>query len=128
MEKLEKFAGVWLDHHEAHIISNHNGQEVTSLQINGHVKADVNNRYGSEVTANNSKVTKLHKFFDEIMGHLTNTQELHLLGAGTAQEQLTHYLATIPQWQKLKVSDEPTGKMNAEQTLKKIADHYSHQL
>ena len=128
MQKLEKLAGVWMDHHEAHIISNHNGREVTSLQIKGHVKADVNNRYGSEVTAHNSKVTSLHKFFHEIIEHLTNTQELHLLGTGTAQEEFTHYLANIPQWQKLKVTDEPTGKMNAEQTLNKISDHYSHQL
>lgn len=128
MQKLEKLAGVWMDHHEAHIISNHDGQEVTSMQIKGHVKADENHRYGSEVTAHNSKVTNLHKFFHEIMEHLTNTQKLHLLGTGTAQEEFTHYLANIPQWQKLKVSDEPTGKMNAEQTLNKIAEHYSHQL
>ena len=33
MEKLEKLAGVWLDGQEAHVISNHDGREVSSLQI-----------------------------------------------------------------------------------------------
>ncbi len=128
MEKLEKLAGVWLDHQEAHVISNHNGREVTALEIKAHVKSEGTGRYGSEVTANNSKTTSLHKFFNEIMSHLTNSQELYLLGTGTAQEELTNYLATIPEWKKLKVYDEPTDKMNAEQTLNKVAEHYSRSL
>ena len=128
MEKSEKLAGVWLDHHEAHIISNHDGQEVNSLQIKGHVKSHEHGRYGSEFKAHNSKTNDLHKFFNEIMGHLTNTQELYLLGTGTAQEELTHYLANIPQWKKLKVTDEPTGKMTAEMVLNKVSDHFSKNL
>ena len=128
MEKLEKLAGVWLDKQDAYVISNHDGREVTSLEIKGHVKNEGVGRYGSEVTANNSKVTSQHKFFNEIMSHLTNSQELYLIGPGTAQEELTHYLATIPEWKKMKVSDEPTDKMNAEQALNKISDHYSNRL
>ena len=128
MEKSEKLAGVSLDHHEAHIISNHDGQEVTSLQIKGHVKSEDHGRHGSEFTANNAKVNALHKFFDDILAHLTNTQELHLLGTGTAQEEFTNYLATIPQWKKMKVTDEPTGKMSAEETLNKLSEHYRHKL
>lgn len=128
MEKLEKLAGVWLDHHEAHIISNHDGRDVSSLQIKGHVKANEHGRYGSEHSAHNSKTNDLHKFFNEIMSHLTNTQELYLLGTGTAQEELTHYLEAIPQWKKMKVTDEPSGKMDGEQALNKIADYYQNKL
>ena len=128
MEKLAKLAGVWLDHHEAHIISNHDGRDISSLQIKGHIKSDENARYGSEFTANNSKANAQNKFFNEIMEHLTNTQELVLLGTGTAQEQLTNHLAEIPQWKKMKVSDVPTGKMNADEALNKITEYYKQKL
>ncbi len=128
MANAEKLAGVWLDHHEAHIVSNHNGNEVSFLQIKGQVKSDEQKGHGSEFTAHKAKVNSLHKFFNEIMKQLTNTQELHLLGIGTAQEELIHYLANIPQWKKMKVTEEATGKMNAQQTLNKIAEHFSHKL
>lgn len=129
MEHPEKLAGVWLDHHEAHIISNHDGRTVSALRVKGHVTSDTHSGgHGSEYTANNAKVNALHKFFNEILHELTNTDELHLLGTGIAQEQLIHYVKGISQWKKMKVTEESTGKLNAAQALDKVATHFQQRL
>lgn len=128
MEQVKKLAGVWMDHHEAYVISNHDGKTVTSLQVKGHVKSNHQTGHGSEYTAHNAKKDLLHKFFHEIMHLLTNTEELHLIGTGTAQEELIHYLTDIPQWKKMKITQDTAEKMRADQALNKISEYYAHKL
>lgn len=128
MAQTEKLAGIWMDHQEAFVISNHDGKTINTLEVKAHVKADYQGGYGSEHTSQNAKKNALHKFFQEAMQPLANTEELHLIGTGTAQEELMHYLAEIPQWKKMKVTQDTAGKMGADQALNAISEHYKHRL
>lgn len=78
----------------------------------------------NENAENNHEQTLLAKYFKEIATHLTNAEEVHVTGTGTAQEQFIHYLADTAQFKDVKTSDCTSTKMSDEELVDFISGRF----
>jgi len=102
--------GVWMDTHHATVVGR--AADATDgdsgFSILGHVKNPGADANSSETAEQHQAETLRHHFFKEIASHLTNAEEVHITGPGTAQEQFIHWLAETPQF-KHTVTTEATS-------------------
>jgi len=68
----------------------------------------------SEKNEQHDEKTLQHKFFKEILAHMQNAEEVHVTGTGISQEQLIHYMATIPQFKNTAAQESTSNKMSDE--------------
>src|SRR5687768_3194295 len=98
-QKNKKQFGVWMDTQHATVLGRVN-PESDDFSVLG-----VSVLEGAE---------HQHKFFKEILGYMTNAEEVHLTGTGTSQEQLIHYMADTPQFKNTTTEESTSNKMSDE--------------
>jgi stalled ribosome rescue protein Dom34 len=123
-QKNKKQFGVWMDSHHATVVGSQLADE-RKLGVLCHAENAVTENYGNERTANNTEKTLLHKFFREISTHIRNTEEIHVTGTGTAQEQFINYLAVTPQFRNIIAKESTSNKMSDEKLIEFFAAHFN---
>lgn len=78
----------------------------------------------NENTAHNHEQTLLAKYFKEIATHITDADEVHVTGTGTAQEQFIHFLADTAQFKDVKTSECTTEPMSNDRLIDHIAKKF----
>ncbi|MEJ7672548.1 MAG: hypothetical protein WKF59_07520 [Chitinophagaceae bacterium] len=66
-----------------------------------------------------------HKFYNQILSHMQNAEEVHITGTGTSQEQLMHYMADTPQFKKTVTTECTSNKMSDERLTEFIAEKFN---
>lgn len=122
--KNKKQFGVWLDTHHATIVGRADAAS-DEFSVLGHAKNPGADGNSNEHTAQNQAKTLLQQYFKEIASHLTNAEEVHLTGTGTAQEQFIHYLAETPQFKNTATSESTSNKLGDEALVELIAGKFS---
>lgn len=122
-EKTKKQYGVWMDTHHAIIIGHY--PDALALTVVGRAKNPGAGSNSNENAANNLEVTLAHKYFKEIGSQMLNADEVHIIGSGTIQEQLMHYLAETPKFKKTKVSESTCEPMSDEKLVEFFASHFN---
>ena len=110
-QKIKKQFGVWMDTHQATVVGRSNAitEEFTVLGKAGDAGAE---HTSSEKNEQNDGRASQHKFFKEILSHMTNAEEVHLTGTGTSQEQLMRYMADSPQFKNTLTHESTSNKMS----------------
>ncbi len=111
--KNKKQFGVWMDSHHATVIG-HEDAASRSFSIVGHVENPMTGNNPDEKTAHHHDQAALHHFFKEIASHLTNADQVHVTGTGTAQEQFIHFLADTPQFKNTATTEDTSNRMSDE--------------
>lgn len=122
--KNRKLFGVWMDAHNATVIGKENVEDDTYIVL-GEVKNNGADNNSNEHAANNHEVTLKQKFFKEIASVMPNVDEIHITGTGQIQEQFIKFLAETPQYKNVKSSESTTEKMNDEQLITFIVNHFN---
>lgn len=120
-EKHKKQFGVWMDLHHATVI----GRKGDDFAVIGTAKNPETPGNSNENTKHNHQQTLLSKYFKEIATHITNAEEVHITGPGTAQEQFIHFLADTPQFKDVKTSECTTKKMSDDALVEHITKEFS---
>ncbi|MDB6078502.1 MAG: hypothetical protein JWO82_2249 [Akkermansiaceae bacterium] len=122
--KNQKQFGVWMDSHRATVV----GQADPSSEefsVLGHVKNPGADGNSSESAAQHQAQTLLHHYFKEIAGHLTNAEEVHITGTGTAQEQFIHFLAETPQFKNTTTTESTSNPTSDEGLVELISGKFN---
>ena len=124
VKKNKKQFGVWMDTHHATVVgrADETSEEFTLFGKAGTDGAENNN--GEKNEYKDGK-TWQHKFFKEILSHMTNAEEVHLTGTGTSQEQLMRYMADTPQFKNTITRESTSNKMSDENLVAYISDKFN---
>ena len=120
----KKLSGLWLDHHKAIVVKNHDAQNAFKFFLCSPVKAEVQHGNSSENAANNAEQTNKAKYFKEIAHLLTNSEEVFITGPGTIQEELKNFLHDTAQFKNLKITLGTAQQMNDEEVLDAVKSHF----
>jgi hypothetical protein len=118
----QKQFGVWMDTHQATVVTTGENAGNGALLILAHIKGEEVSPSSSEKNENNQKKTVQAKFFKEITTHLQNATHVHITGTGQAQEQFMHYLAETPQFKNTKTEESTSNKMSDEKLVAFFTD------
>ena len=120
----KKLSGLWLDHHKAIVVKNHDAQNAFKFFLCSPVKAEVQHGNSSENAANNAEQTNKAKYFKEIAHLLTNSEEVFITGPGTIQEELKNFLHDTAQFKNLKITLDTAQQMSDEEVLNAVKSHF----
>ena len=120
----KKLSGLWLDHHKAIVVKNHDAQNAFKFFLCSPVKAEVQHGNSSENAANNAEQTNKAKYFKEIAHLLTNSEEVFITGPGTIQEELKNFLHDTAQFKNLKITLGTSQQMSDEEVLNAVKGHF----
>ena len=120
----KKLSGLWLDHHKAIVVKNHDAQNAFKFFLCSPVKAEVQHGNSSENAANNAEQTNKAKYFKEIAHLLTNSEEVFITGPGTIQEELKNFLHDTAQFKNLKITLDTAQHMSDEEVLDAVKSHF----
>lgn len=122
--KEKKYAGVWLDNHNAIIITNtvKEGEEV--FEIEQKVKANEHHKGGSEHSMNNAKQADMRKYFKQVSGLLLNYDAILVFGPGKSQEEFINVLSEDANFKDIKISLSNTGQLTDPQMIAKVRDFF----
>ncbi|RKS97820.1 hypothetical protein [Chryseobacterium defluvii] len=121
----KRLAGIWIDTEKAIVAKNHDSQNASEFFLCKPVKAEIQHGNSSENAGNNAERTNRIKFFKEVEGLLTNTQELYITGPGVTQEELKHYLHDTAQYKNLKITLDTSQQMPEEKILETVKNHFN---
>lgn len=121
--KNKKQFGIWMDTHHATVIGRADAT-TEEFSVLGHAENPVTGN-SDEKTAHNAERGQLHHFFKEITSHMTNAEEVHVTGTGTAQEQFIHYLADTPQFKNVVAIECTSNKMSDERLVEFISGKFN---
>jgi stalled ribosome rescue protein Dom34 len=121
--KNKKQFGVWMDTHHAVVVGR--AGEESGFSVVGKASNAGADGNSNEHAAHNQEKTLLHHYFKEIASHMTNAEEVHVTGPGTAQEQFIHFLADTPQFKNVKATECTTQKMTDEEVVEHIEKNFS---
>ncbi|MES2431998.1 MAG: hypothetical protein V4556_13775 [Bacteroidota bacterium] len=118
----QKQFGVWMDNHNATVVSNEN--EESAFTLLAHVKGELISPNSNEKNSNNHEKTVQSKFFKEIASHMVNATHAHITGTGQAQEQFIHYLLATPQFKNITTAESTANKMSDEKLVEYITNKF----
>lgn len=121
MNKQHKY-GVWMDTHKATVVGA-TAPEFEKWEILAHVEAERSTAKG-ERNENNQEQNIMAKFLKEISSHLTNANQVHITGTGTAQEQLINHLSETPEFKNAKTNESTSNEMSEEKLLEYFSDKF----
>jgi len=121
--KNRKQFGVWMDTHHATVIGRADAAS-HSFSVLGHVENPPTGNNPDEKTAHHHEQAVLRHFFKEIASHLTNADEVHVTGTGTAQEQFIHFLADTPQFKNTATTEDTSNRMSDEGLVAYISGRF----
>lgn len=116
----KQFAGVWIDHKKAIIITK-DGSEYAfkdKIEAPGKFEAD------SELRLNHAKHDDLIVYFKSLSGHLHQYDRILLIGTGIAQEQFRNYLNEDAKFKDKQIAIENTGHLTDHQMLAKVREFF----
>lgn len=122
--KSKKQFGVWMDTHHATVIGlgNECSGEFSVLGKVTNPGADGNSSGNAE---QHQAQTLLHQYFKGVASFLTNADEVHVTGTGTAQEQFVHYLAETPQFKDVLTSQSTATSLSDDYLVKLIFERFN---
>ncbi len=122
--KERKFAGVWLDHVSALVIT----QQDTGLpefSVKEKVHAHSHSSHGSsEHTMNHSSRALSEKFYKEISARIEGFDDIYIFGPGKAQEELFNHLKDNKHFHGKNLSIDSAGNLTDNQVLAKVRDFF----
>lgn len=121
--KNRKQFGVWMDTHHATVIGRADPGS-RSFAVVGHAGNPRSSGDPDEKTAHHHDQAALHRFFKEIASHLTNADEVHVTGTGTAQEQFIHFLADTPQFRNTATTEDTSIRMSDEDLVELVTGRF----
>ena len=124
MVKNKKQFGVWLDSEQA-ILAGRENTEAGTFVILAHINGSGRESNSNENAANNAEISRMHKLFKGITGHMQNVDEIHVTGTGTAQEQFISYLSSTAQYKNAVAKKSTSNKMSDDKFLEMIAAEFN---
>lgn len=109
--KRKKQFGIWMDNRHATVVGRKT-PETEEFSLVGEVNNEGATTNSSEKNEHNEEKMLQHKFFKEILLLIPNAEEVHITGTGTAQEQLRHYMADVPQFKQTTTFDSTSNRMS----------------
>ena len=122
--KIKRQFGIWMDTHHATVVG-HADAATEEFSVLGHAENPVGTANPDQKTAQNTERDHLRQFFKKITSYLTNAEEVHVTGTGTAQEQFIHYLAEIPQFKNTVANECTSNKMSDERLVEFISAKFA---
>lgn len=119
----KQFAGVWLDNHQAMIITSPetNSGEYSILDK---VQAIGAQGGGSEHSMNNAKKTEHLKYFKALSNLLIHYDEILLFGPGQSQEQFQNHLQDDAQFKSKQITIDSSDQLTDPQRIAKVRDFF----
>ncbi len=121
--KNKKQFGVWMDTHHATVIG-HADPAAAEFSVVGHVDNAGASGNSNENAAHNLEKTLQNQFFKKIASHMTNAEEVHVTGTGTAQEQFIRYLTETPQFKNTVATECTSNRMSDERLAEFISGKF----
>jgi len=117
----KQFAGVWVDHQKAFIISKETGEYAVKEKVEapGPFEAE------SELHLNNAKHADLRSYFKSLSGHLHGYDKILLFGTGKAQEQFRNYLTEDAKFNDKQITIENTQHLTDNQMIAKVREFFN---
>jgi hypothetical protein len=118
----KQFAGVWLDTHQAMIITD----SVTDgeYSILDKVQSTGTQGGGSEHSMNNAKKSEHLKYFKALSNLLTRYDEIFLFGPGQSQEQLQNHLRNDVQFKSKQITIDSSDQLTDPQRIARVRDFF----
>ena len=120
-DKRKTQAGVWLDHHQAFIISAPDGE--FAMGENLETTAPEHDRT-SEHTINNAEKALTLKHFHAVAAQLTRYEHILLFGPGTAQEEMKNLLAGDVHFREKTVDIAASSHMTKNEMVAKVREFF----
>lgn len=120
----KQFAGVWLDNHQAMIISSGNSEANGEYNILNKVSATETQGGGSEHSMNNGKQSEHLKYFKAISKLLMPYDEILLFGPGQSQEQFKHHLQDDVQFKTTQITVDSSDQLTDPQRIAKVREFF----
>lgn len=119
------FAGVWLDHHTALVITtdDHEGHGAYSVKKKIHSPSRAL-RGSSEHTINQKNHRESEKFYKDISRELEQYHDILLFGPGKAQEELFNHMKENKHFHGHNLSIDSAGNLTENQMLAKVRDFF----
>lgn len=118
------FAGVWLDHTKALIITTEDHQGHGDYAVREKVLAHSSSSRSSEHTQHQSQKGVEEKFYKEVSRHLEAYHDILLFGPGKAQEELFNHLKEDKHFHGKNLSIETAGNLTENQMLARVRDFF----
>lgn len=122
--KEKKYAGVWLDNHNAIIIANSIKEGNDIFEIGHRVKANEHHIGGSEHSMNNAKKSDMRKYFKQVSGLLLNYDAILVFGPGKSQEEFINVLSEDANFKNIQITLSNTGQLTDPQMIAKVRDFF----
>lgn len=120
-EKRKTQVGVWLDHHQAFVVSAPDGEFAMAESIE--TTAPEHNRT-SEHTINKAENALTLKHLHAVAARLTTYDHILLFGPGTAQEEIRNLLSDDNRFRDKKVVIDSASQMTQNQIVAKVRDFF----
>ena len=120
-EKRKTQVGVWLDHHQAVVVSAPEGE----FAIAGSFETTAPEHHrSSEHTIHKAQKALTLKHFDAVAAQLTAYDHILLFGPGTAQEEMRNLLGDDTHFRGKKIEIDSAGQMTPNQIVAKVRDFF----
>jgi len=120
-------SGVWLDNHQAVIISHNSDNDNEEYAVHNKVEAPEMNEGGSEHAMNNAKKADTLKYFKSVASRLLSFDRIYIFGPGKAQEQFQNHLKEDAQFNDKKITIGTADNLTDPQMIAKVRDFYKLQ-
>jgi stalled ribosome rescue protein Dom34 len=119
------FAGVWMDHNTALIITtpDHTGHGEYSVREKIHSHSH-SSHGSSEHTMHHAQKAASEKFYKEISRHLESVHDILIFGPGKAQEELFNHLKDDKHFHGKNLSIDSAGNLTENQIVAKVRDFF----
>ena len=121
LEKRATQVGVWLDSHQAFIVSAKDGEFALAETLD--TTAPEHNRT-SEHTINQAEKALKLKHYHAVAAHLTAYHHILLFGPGTAQEEMRNLLGDDVHFRDKKIVIDSASQMTQNQMVAKVRDFF----
>lgn len=120
-EKRKTQVGVWLDHHQAFVVSAPEGE--FAIADSFETTAPEHHR-SSEHTIHKAEKALTLKHFHAVAAQLTAYDHILLFGPGTAQEEMRNLLSDDIHFRDKKVAIDSASQMTQNQIVAKVRDFF----
>lgn len=120
-------AGIWIDHKKAVIVSLSGGRVTTKTLESGvgaHPHFAGQQDGGGEKKYEERRGQDLDRYYDEVIGQLSDTDELLILGPGEAKLELKERLSRSKAHAERTIEIETTDRLTDPQIVAKVREHF----
>ena len=129
---MQKYAGIWVDHEKAFVVTIIDGKETISFMtsgVEGRVRLSGGSRsrtpYGPQEVASEKKIDErrkhgLRRYYQEIIGAIDDAEKILIFGPGEAKIELEKEIGKSKALTAKIVGVEPADKMTEKQIAAKV--------